>query len=101
MGTFTKKFYFFPTNLKTNKKTTVNMSRMGHVNTMDEVMEAFAVFDAGKKGFLTKQELQRVLTDLGEMISPQEAQQMLQQVSSGDGKIHYQQVVQSWFAYDN
>eukprot|EP01108_Squamamoeba_japonica_P000700 TRINITY_DN1246_c0_g2_i1.p1 TRINITY_DN1246_c0_g2~~TRINITY_DN1246_c0_g2_i1.p1 ORF type:complete len:121 (+),score=26.35 TRINITY_DN1246_c0_g2_i1:3-365(+) len=75
-------------------------SRMGHVNTRDEVLEAFAVFDAGRKGHLTSAELQRVLNDLGEMISPQEAQTMLQQVAGQDGLIHYEQIVNSWFSYD-
>jgi Ca2+-binding EF-hand superfamily protein len=73
---------------------------MGHVNTRDEVLEAFTVFDAGRKGHLTRAELQRVLSDLGEMISPQEAQQMLQTVAGNDGNIYYTNVVQQWFAYD-
>jgi Ca2+-binding EF-hand superfamily protein len=76
------------------------VSRMGHVNSREEVLEAFTVFDAGRKGYLTRAELQRVLQDLGEMISPQEAQAMLQTIASTDGNIHYPQVVQSWFAYD-
>ena len=66
----------------------------------EEVLEAFTVFDAGRKGHLTRAELQRVLNDLGEMISPQEAQAMLQTIAASDGNIHYPQVVQQWFAYD-
>eukprot|EP00020_Sapocribrum_chincoteaguense_P012853 CAMPEP_0170734192 /NCGR_PEP_ID=MMETSP0437-20130122/2465_1 /TAXON_ID=0 /ORGANISM="Sexangularia sp." /LENGTH=82 /DNA_ID=CAMNT_0011072501 /DNA_START=81 /DNA_END=326 /DNA_ORIENTATION=- len=71
-------------------------SRMGHVNTRAEVLEAFKVFDAGNKGYLTTQELQRVLNDLGEMMGPGEVQELLGESASSDGNVYYEQVLQQW-----
>ena len=56
----------------------VEMSRMGHVNSKQEVLEAFRVFDTNGQGVLSQQDMQNIVYNLGEQMSQADAQEMMQ-----------------------
>ena len=45
----------------------------------EDIIEAFNVFDQDKNGFITVDELMRILTGLGDKLSKKEAQEMIKQ----------------------
>lgn len=60
-------------------------------NTEDEIREAFKLFDTDNNGFITVAELRNILTDTGEKIRPEEADELIKAIDKdGDGKIDYE-----------
>jgi len=55
-----------------SRRLAYTMSRMNHVNTHAEVIEAFRVFDKDGSGTISRDELYQILTDLGEYMDPKE-----------------------------
>nr|XP_022332304.1 neo-calmodulin-like [Crassostrea virginica] len=61
-------------------------------NTEDEIREAFKLFDTDNNGFITVAELRNILTDTGEKIRPEEADELIKAIDKdGDGKIDYEE----------
>jgi len=77
------------------------MSRMGHVNTREEVVEAFKVFDRQGRGTITAQELREALTDLGDFMDPNEVEELIYEADfDGNGNIRYEDFANMMFMWD-
>jgi len=76
------------------------MSRMGHVNSKQEVLDAFRTFDSGGNGTISQQEFQTVVYNLGEQMSQQDAQEMMSEAVGQDGFVRYKNLVDMWFSFD-
>lgn len=62
-----------------------------HTNSEEEIKGAFLAFDKDKNGFITAQEMFKVLNDLGEDFSAEEIGEMVRTADTdGDGKIDYE-----------
>merc|ERR1719461_1228456 len=61
-------------------------------NAEDEIREAFQVFDGDGNGFINRQELAVVMGNLGESLTQEEIQGMIDQADiDGDGVINYEE----------
>merc|ERR1712110_869804 len=61
-------------------------------NAEDEIREAFQVFDGDGNGFINRQELACVMGNLGETLTQEEIQGMIDQADiDGDGVINYEE----------
>lgn len=71
------------------------MAKKGnHTNSEDELIEAFKVFDKDGNGFITSKELKHVMTNLGEKLTIEEAEEMINEADlDGDGQINYEEFV--------
>jgi Ca2+-binding EF-hand superfamily protein len=68
--------------------------RMRDVDTVEEVNEAFRYFDRQKSGLVSIQELKRELIELGETMSPEDLQKLLEAADEDhDGYIEYEDLV--------
>eukprot|EP01115_Flamella_aegyptia_P012461 TRINITY_DN621_c0_g1_i1.p1 TRINITY_DN621_c0_g1~~TRINITY_DN621_c0_g1_i1.p1 ORF type:complete len:78 (+),score=26.67 TRINITY_DN621_c0_g1_i1:210-443(+) len=77
------------------------MSRMGHVNTRDEVIEAFKVFDKEQQGYVMADELRQILNDLGDYMEPNEIEELIYEADiNADGCIYYETFCDLLFAWD-
>jgi len=58
----------------------------------DEIREAFKVFDGDGNGFISRTELRHVMLNLGEQISEEECDAMVDEADiDGDGSINYEE----------
>ncbi|PAA93996.1 hypothetical protein BOX15_Mlig000899g2 [Macrostomum lignano] len=68
---------------------------VNHVNkpvTKEEIKSAFMVFDLEKRGYITSDELRRILTTRGDKMTPEEADEMIQAADmDADGMIDYEE----------
>jgi len=77
------------------------MSRMGHVNTREEVIEAFRVFDKQGRGVVSAQEMREALKDLGDYMDGNEIEELIYEADfNGDGQIRYEDFVNLLFMWD-
>merc|ERR1711953_929172 len=61
-------------------------------NAEDEIREAFQVFDGDGNGFINRQELTMVMSNLGEKLTSEEIQGMIDEADvDGDGQINYEE----------
>ncbi|KAK9018164.1 hypothetical protein V6N11_001145 [Hibiscus sabdariffa] len=59
---------------------------------VDELKEAFKVFDRDQDGFISANELRQVMINLGERITMEEAEQMIREADlDGDGVVSYEE----------
>ncbi|MEV7526723.1 EF-hand domain-containing protein [Streptomyces sp. NPDC091371] len=70
--------------------------RLADANSDDDEREAFRVFDKDRDGLIDADELHRVMTNIGEPLTKQEAEEMLKDADGdgdgdGDGKINYEE----------
>ena len=66
------------------------MAKKHHTDPEQELLEAFKVFDKDGDGFISADELRIVMTSLGEKLTDQEVDDMLNEAdTNGDGKIDY------------
>lgn len=62
--------------------------------TEEELRTAFNIFDKNQNGFITADELRHVMVNLGEKLTEDEAQAMIQEADTdGDGKINFQDFI--------
>jgi len=60
----------------------------------DEIREAFRVFDKEGNGFISTAELAEVMQTIGEVLSPQETEELTAQADiDGDGNVNYEEFV--------
>lgn len=63
-----------------------------------ELKKAFQVFDLNKDGFISRAELQSVLTKMGEKLTEKEVDEMMEKADkNGDGKIDYEEYVDTMY----
>ena len=68
--------------------------KMRDADTEEELIEAFKVFDRDGNGLISGNELQHVMTSLGENISQDEVEEMIKEADlDGDGYINYEEFV--------
>ncbi|XP_062620981.1 neo-calmodulin-like isoform X2 [Saccostrea cucullata] len=61
-------------------------------NTEDEIREAFTLFDKDCNGYITVSELRNILTETGQKIRPEEADELIKSIDKdGDGKVDYEE----------
>jgi len=77
------------------------MSKMNHVNTKEEVIEAFRIFDKQGTGFISSHEFRELLTELGEPMTPAEIDELIYEADRGSGQVGYYQFVDMLFMYDH
>ena len=62
----------------------------------EEVIKAFKVFDKEESGTVSRKELKNIMLTLGELLSEDEIEEMLQEADIyGDGKIRYEKFVKA------
>lgn len=60
--------------------------------TEADIHEAFRVFDPEDKGFIRSEDLRRILTTRGDMMSEEEADEMIREADAdGDGEVKYEE----------
>ncbi len=63
---------------------------MKDVDSEEEIIEAFKVFDKEGNGFISAAELRHIMTNLGEKLTDEEADEMIREADvDGDGMINY------------
>lgn len=68
--------------------------KLKNIDTEEDIIEAFKVFDVANKGYITVHEMRHVMTNLGEKLTEQEIDDMMREADSdGDGIINYQDFV--------
>ena len=73
--------------------------KMKDTDTEEELVEAFKVFDRDGNGFISATELRHVMTNLGEKLSEDEADEMIREADvDGDGQINYEEFVRMMMA---
>jgi len=78
------------------------MSRMNHVNTKAEVIEAFRVFDKTGSGTVSSRELKEALGELGDYMDPSEVDELIYEADfNGNGNIKYEDFANMLFMWDN
>lgn len=73
---------------------------MNHVNTREEVMEAFRVFDKSNAGSISSSEFRQVLQELGEPLPANEIDEIIYEADGGSGTVQYEQFVNMLFMFD-
>ncbi|CAA6669159.1 unnamed protein product [Spirodela intermedia] len=69
------------------------------LNLMEELKEAFRVFDKDQNGFISAAELRHVMTNLGEKLTDEEVDEMIREADvDGDGQINYEEFVKVMMA---
>ncbi|TYJ21607.1 hypothetical protein E1A91_A08G074100v1 [Gossypium mustelinum] len=66
------------------------MARKMQENEVDELKEAFKVFDRDQDGFISANELRQVMMNMGERLTMEEAEQMIREADlDGDGVVSF------------
>ncbi len=73
---------------------TLMARKMNDTDSEEEIQEAFRVFDKDSTGFISTAELGHVLTDLGEMYTDEQLDEMIREADvDGDAVINYEEFV--------
>merc|ERR1711916_295129 len=66
----------------------------GTIDSEEEILEAFKVFDKDGDGYISAAELRHVMTNLGEKLADEVVHEMLREADiDGDGQINYEEFV--------
>ena len=66
---------------------------------MEEIMEAFKVFDRDGNGFISAAEVRHVVTNLSERLTDEEVDAMIAEADvDSDGQINYEEFIQMMMA---
>jgi calmodulin len=78
---------------------TLMARKMKDVDSEEEIIEAFKVFDKDGNGFISAAELRHIMTNLGEKLTDEEADEMIREADvDGDGMINYEEFVKMMMA---
>ena len=68
--------------------------KMRDTDTQEELIEAFKIFDRDGNGLISANELQHVMTSLGENVTEEEVEEMIKESDlDGDAYINYEEFV--------
>ena len=68
--------------------------KMKDTDSEEEILEAFKVFDKDGDGFISAAELRHIMTNLGEKLTSEEADEMIRSLDvDGDGKVSREEFV--------
>ncbi|XP_065408466.1 calmodulin-like protein 3 isoform X2 [Chrysemys picta bellii] len=68
--------------------------KMRDTDSEEEIREAFRVFDEDGNGYITVTELRHVMTNLGEKLTDEEADEMIKEANAdSDGRVNYEDFV--------
>ncbi|XP_014321885.1 calmodulin-like [Myotis lucifugus] len=74
---------------------TMMARKMEDTDSEEEIREAFRVFDKDGNGYISAAELRHVMTDLGEMLTDEEVDEMIREADiDDDGQVNYEEFVQ-------
>ena len=72
---------------------------MKDTDSEEEILKAFNVFDKDGNGFISAAELRHIMTNLGEKLTDEEADEMIREADiDGDGQINYEEFVKNLFS---
>merc|ERR1719327_1902117 len=70
-------------------------SKINEGDTVEEMREAFLVFDRDRSGSVTASELKHVMNNLGEQVTDEEVEEMSQEADAdGDGELSFDDFLQ-------
>ncbi|KMZ74090.1 Calmodulin [Zostera marina] len=70
--------------------------KMKETDSEEELKRAFEVFDKENKGFITAVNLRHIMTNLGEKLTVEEADDMIREADTdNDGKINYEDFIKA------
>lgn len=70
--------------------------KIKEIDSENDIVGAFKVFDIEGKGFITAHELRHVMTNLGEKLTEKEVNEMVREADiDGDGVINYEDFVKT------
>lgn len=73
--------------------------KMKDKNSAEQLKDAFKVFDKDQNGFISADELRRVMMNLGEKLSKEDTDEMIREADiDGDGQINYEEFVKIMMA---
>ncbi|XP_061171967.1 uncharacterized protein LOC133181492 [Saccostrea echinata] len=61
------------------------------MDTVDELMEAFLVYDRDRKGYVSPDDLRQVLQQVGDKLSTEEMEEIIKSAEHTEGQIHYEE----------
>lgn len=68
--------------------------QMKNTDRVDEILDAFRLFDTEGKGIIPAAELRHIMTNLGEKLTEEEVDEMIREADTlGNGQIHYEDFV--------
>ncbi|KAH3853236.1 calmodulin-A-like [Dreissena polymorpha] len=74
---------------------TMMVRNMRDIDTVEDLRQAFNVFDKDGTGKISAAELRHVMSNLGEKLTEEEVDEMLREADvDGDGEINYEEFVQ-------
>ncbi|XP_076456260.1 myosin-2 essential light chain-like [Babylonia areolata] len=69
------------------------ISKNRSVPPLEDFIEGFRVFDKEQNGFISSAELRHILTSLGEKLSDDEVDQLIQGIEDSQGNINYEELI--------
>merc|ERR1712070_804798 len=70
-------------------------SKLQDTDSVEEMREAFMVFDRDKSGSVSASELKHVMCNLGEQVSNEEVEEMIKEADAdGDGELSFDDFLQ-------
>jgi calmodulin len=73
---------------------TMMSKKMKDSDNDEEIREAFRAFDKDGNGFISAAELRNAMTNLGEKLTDQEIEEMIQEADiDGDGQVNYEGIL--------
>ncbi|CAC5377258.1 unnamed protein product [Mytilus coruscus] len=68
--------------------------KMENSNPVEDLREAFKIFDKNNDGKIDPNELKKVMVNIGEKLTDEEANEMIKEADvDGDGKVNYEEFV--------
>lgn len=78
---------------------TLMARKMKDTDSVEDILEAFRVFDKDGNGFISATELRYLMTNLSETLSDEEVDEMIRQADvDGDGMIDYVAYIKNVFS---
>ncbi|KAF8024496.1 hypothetical protein BT93_F1618 [Corymbia citriodora subsp. variegata] len=74
--------------------------KIKETETEEELKEAFKVIDKDQDGYISPNELKRVMIKLGEKLTEEELEEMMREADlDGDGQINYEEFIRMMLAF--